>query len=189
MINVERDFVMKKLIKDMLSVMGEHLLGIVISVALLWVAGTILRSQVWLASVLTSIVYLSSMYSKAWKNSGKDLRWANAHLKSGESDTLNYRIYDGFIHAIPVLVISVILYVLSLTLGNIFVTVFRIYNLPFVMLYDKKSKIPPEAVGVLSVILPYICYGVGYIVGKSRKTFVVQHLGKLVYKQKKKDTK
>ncbi len=180
---------MNKKIKYMLSVMVEHLLGIVISVALFCVAGAAFRSQVWLASVLTSLVYLSSMYSKAWRTSGKDLRAANALLKSGETDRLSYRIYDGFIHALPVFAISVILYVLSLALGNIFVTIFRIYNLPFVLLYDEKSKIPHEAVGILSVILPYICYGVGYIVGKSKKTFIVQHIGKLVYKQKKKEDK
>ncbi len=178
---------MNRKVKYMLSVIGEDFLYIVISLALICVGGAVFNKALWIASVITGGIYLSSLYSSAWRNSGKDFRWANARLKQGETDKLDYRIYDGFLHALPLLVLSALIWVLYLAIGGAMFTVYRVYNFAFVNIFDKIKT--PYVFEVIVLILPYLSYSIGYIVGKSRKTFVTQHINKLIYKQKKKTDK
>jgi hypothetical protein len=37
----------------------------------------------------------------------------------------------------------------------------------------------------LVIAFPYASYGLGYVAGKNKKTFLSQHIGKLIYKSKK----
>ncbi len=178
---------MNKTVKCMLSVVGEHFLNIVVSLAIICVAGAAFQSKTWLVSILTAIAYLSSQYSSGWRNSGKDYRLVNANVAQEEVEGLTYRRYDGFIHALPLLVLSVLFLISSHVFGNIGTVVYRVYNLAFLFLFDK-IKVPYLAeVGV--VILPYLAYSVGYVVGKNKKTFISQHIGKLIYKSKKNSRK
>lgn len=173
---------MNKRLKTMLSIVGEHFLYIIVSLAIVCVIGAAFQKAFWIVSIVTAVVYLSSMYSSGWHASGKDFRSANARLKQGETDKFEYRIYDGFVYALPLLAISVIVYICYVTFDGIFFVAFRVYNFAFVNLFDKLGLVAD----ILAVVLPYVVYGVGYVVGKSKKTFVIQHIGKLIYKQKNK---
>ena len=175
---------MNRKAKNMLSVVGEHFLYIVVTLALICVVGAVFRKAYWLASVVTAAIYLSSMYSSGWNTSGKDLRRANALLKQGEADTLEYKISDGFLYALPLLILSVIVLICYLAFDGIFFVIFRVYNFSFVNLFDEFGKLH-IIMDILATVLPFAMYGLGYVVGKSKKTFVIQHIGKLIYKQKK----
>ena len=166
---------MNRKAKNMLSVVGEHFLYIVVTLALICVVGAVFRKAYWLASVVTAAIYLSSMYSSGWNTSGKDLRRANALLKQGEADTLD---------ALPLLILSVIVLICYLAFDGIFFVIFRVYNFSFVYLFDEFGKLH-IIMDILATVLPFAMYGLGYVVGKSKKTFVIQHIGKLIYKQKK----
>lgn len=170
----------------MLTIIGEHFLYIIVTLAVICVGGAVFKKAFWLISVVTTLIYLSSMYSSGWNQSGKDYRSASSRLKRGETEELEYKIYDGFVYALPLLVLSVVMYVVYLIVGVNFMPIFRLYNFYFANLFDKVGV----AGEILATILPYVAYGVGYIIGKSKKTFIVQHISKLVYqKQKEKDTK
>jgi len=175
---------LNKRAKYMLSSVGEHFLYIVMSFVLILIFGAMLNKVLWLLSIITALVYLSAMYSTGWSNSGKDMRAAKSSLKLGESDTLNYRIYDGFIYAIPQLVLSLIVFALNLIVGSYFVPVFRVYNVAFVYLLDLDGK-SGVIVDIIITFLPYICYGVGYIMGKNKRVFLVKYINKLIYKSNK----
>ena len=174
---------MNKMKKYMLSVIGEHFLNIAVSLGLICVAGAAFQSKTWLVSILTAIVYLSTQYSSGWKNSGKDYRLVNAKVAQAEAEGLTYKIYDGFIHAMPLLILSALFLISSYLFGDIGTIVYRFYNLAFLFLFDK-IKVPHLA-EICALILPYLAYSVGYVIGKSKKTFISQHIGKLIYKSKK----
>ena len=71
-----------------------------------------------------------------------------------------------------------------LAFDGIFFVIFRVYNFSFVYLFDEFGKLH-IVMDILATVLPFAMYGLGYVVGKSKKTFVIQHIGKLIYKQKK----
>ena len=179
---------LNKKAKYMLSAVGEHFLYIVMSFVLILIFGAMLHKILWLLSIITALVYLSAMYSTGWSNSGKDMRAAKSSLKLGESDTLDYRIYDGFIYAIPLLALSVIVLVLNLIFGSYLVPIFRVYNVAFVYLLDIDGK-SGIIVDIIATVLPYLCYGIGYIMGKDKRVFLVKYINKLVYKSSKNQDK
>ena len=165
----------------MLSIIGEHFLYIIVTLAIICVAGAAFRKAYWAVSLVTTLVYLSSIYSLGWNHSGVDMRSAGSRFKRGETEELDYRRYDGFICALPLLVLSLVIYIVYLVAGVIVLPYFRLYNFYFANLFDKIGVVGD----FLATILPYILYGVGYVVGKNKKTFVVQHISKLVYQKKK----
>lgn len=180
---------MKKQLKYMLMAIGEHFLYIVMSFVLMFILGSLLRKFLWAVSIITALVYLSAVYSSGWSNSGKDFRAAKAKAKErGSEEITDYKIYSGFIYAIPLLVISIILLVLDNIFGSYFTVIFRIYNFSFVYFLDIKA-IPDTIVEIIITVLPFIFYGLGYIAGKDKKVFISKHLYKLIYKSAKNEEK
>lgn len=179
---------MNKKVKYMLSAIGEHLLYILMSLALMFVLGALFQKCLWMISVITGLLYLSSIYSTGWSNSGRDLRAAKAKAKEEGTDILDYRIYTGFIYPIPLLVLSALIFTLNAVFGSYFTVLFRVYNFAFVYFLDI-GGIPDMIVEVVITLLPYVFYGLGYIAGKNKRVFVSKYLYKLVYKTKKDDRK
>ena len=177
---------MNKRTKVMLSIIGDHFLSIVVTLALLLVAGAVFgENNLWIFSILTGIIYMASLYSRGWKNSGKDYRLVHAKRRQEEAEGLSYKRYRGFVDAIILVVLSLIILAVYLLMGKTGVghLVYRIYNFAFLFVFEKVKT--PFVMEVLVVVLPYLAYGLGYVVGKNKKTFVSQHIGKLIYKSKK----
>ena len=179
----ERKSIMNKKSKIVFSILGEHFLNIIISLALICVAGAVFKSKTWLVSVLTGLVYLTSLYSRGWRNSGKDYRLVNAKVAQAEAEGLVYKRYTGFIDALVLVIVSVVFWFAGTFAGNVGFVIYRVYNFAFVFLFDVCK--PKFVMEVLVIVLPYLAYGLGYVAGKNKKTFVSQHIGKLIYKSKK----
>ncbi|MBO5008662.1 MAG: hypothetical protein J6D26_07485 [Clostridia bacterium] len=174
---------MTKYVKPMLSAVGEHLLYALLSFFLVGTFGSIFKNSLPVVSVITAIIYLSSAYSAAWHISGKDLRRANEAVRVDPEAKYTYRIYDGFIIALPLLLIGAFLLIMAHIMpGTPWFIAFRVFDVYMLFLYDIKNLgILPE---ILAVIFPCIFYGLGYIAGKTKKIFVVKHIYKIFYKKK-----
>ena len=180
---------MNRKLKYMLMAIGEHFLYIVMSFVLMFILGALLSKVLWALSLITALVYLSAVYSSGWSNSGKDFRAAKAKAKElGTDNITGYKIYSGFVYAVPLLVLSVIMLILDNTLGSYFTVAFRVYNFAFVYFLDIKA-IPGIVAEVIITVLPFVFYGLGYIAGKDKKVFVSKYLYKLVYKNNKNEEK
>lgn len=176
---------MAKYIKPMLSAIGEHLLYALLSIFLAGTIGSIFQKSLAVVSVITALIYLSSAYSAAWHKSGKDLRKANEAVRVNPEAKYTYRIYDGFIIALPLLAVGAFLLTMAHLMPKTpWFIVFRVFDVYMLFLFDIKNLgILPE---ILAVIFPCIFYGLGYIAGKNKKIFVVKHIYKIFYKKKNK---
>lgn len=174
---------MKGLSKSVLTVLGEHILYIVLSFVLANFLGTIFKKCLYVVSIITALIYVCSIYSAGWHESGKNLRSANEKVRLNPGIKNPYRIYNGFVIALPMFLISLFLFVMSKTLGEgLWRTLFRLYNAAFLFLFKLKGV--TIFVEILALFLPFTAYGLGYIAGKNKKIFVTKHFNKLIYKKK-----
>ena len=170
-------------IKSMFAVLGEHLIYIILSFVLVNFLGNIFSKCLYVASIITALIYVSTIYSSGWHESGKNLRSANEKVRLNPESKSNYRIYNGFIIALPMFLISLFLFVMSKIFGKgLWLMLFRIYNAAFLFLFDLKGV--TILVEILALILPFVAYGLGYIAGKDKKIYVTKHFNKLIYKKK-----
>ena len=174
---------MNKKNKVILGIIGEHFLNIVISFALLLVAGAVFGSKLLFFSIFTAIIYMASIYSRGWRNSGKDYRLVNATVAQEAAEGLVYKRYQGFRDAIVLVVLSLVFLAVFMFGGSVGRIIYLIYNFSFFFLFDRVKT--PFVMEILVIVLPYLAYGLGYVAGKNKKTFVSQHIGKLIYKSKK----
>lgn len=177
---------MKREIKYVLSAIGEHFLYAVVSVVLMFILGAMFKKCLWVVSIITSLLYLSTAYSSGWANAGRDFRAAKAQARETGSDKIEFHISRGFVYPLGMLAVSAVFLILNVVFGSYFTIMFRIYNFAFVFFLDTKL-LPKLAVEIIITVLPYILYGLGYIAGKDKKIFVTKHLYKLIYKTKKDD--
>lgn len=180
---------MNKTVKNMLLVIGEHLLFVVLSFFLVSTFLQLLRHHLYILSIITGVFYISSTYSAGWSLSKKDYAAAKeaARIADDESLISLYKRYNGFIIALPNLVISMVLFFAGLS-GNItWYFIYELYNYSFLyaMLDASKNLIVPLA--VLFAVLPYFAYGVGYVMGKNKKVLFIKYLPKILYKNPNKD--
>ena len=174
---------MKVQLKPMLSVIGEHLIYMFLSLILVSLLGSIFGSWTYGVSIITILIYVSSAYSAGWHQSGKDFRSGNEISKNDPDGKNPYRIYAGFVIALPMLAISLVLFILMRVFGiGLWFTLYRVYNMYFLFLFDvKRFGLVME---IVAVLLPYLAYSLGYIAGKSKKVFVSKYFNKLIYKKK-----
>ncbi len=171
--------------KSMLTVLGEHLIYVVVSFVLANFLGSIFSKCLYVVSIITALIYVSSIYSSGWHESGKNLRSANEKLRQNPESKNMYRIYNGFIIALPMFLVSLFLFVMSKIFGKgLWLTLFRVYNASFLFLFDIKNA--GLAIDILALVLPYLAYALGYIAGKDKKIFVTKNFNKLIYKKKAK---
>lgn len=175
---------MKKEIKYVLSAIGEHFLYALISVVLMFILGAMFKKCLWVVSIITALLYLSTAYSSGWTNAGRDFRAAKALAREKGSEEIEFHIWRGFVYPLGLLAVSVVFLILNVIFGSYFTIIFRIYNFAFVFFLDTKL-LPRIAVEIIITVLPYILYGLGYIAGKDKKVFISKHLYKLIYKTKK----
>ncbi len=175
---------MNKRNKVILSIIGDHFLGIIITFALLLVAGAVFgENNLWIFSIVTGVIYMTSLYSRGWKNSGKDYRLVNASVSQDEAEGMTYKRHRGFIDALALVALGIVMLAVGQFAGKIGLAIYRLYNFAFVFLFDKVKT--PFVMEILVIILPYLAYALGYVAGKNKKTFISQHIGKLIYKSKK----
>lgn len=177
---------MKKEIKYVFSAIGEHFLYALISLVLMFILGAMLSKCLWVVSIITALLYLSTVYSSGWANAGRDFRAAKASAREKGTDKIEFHISRGFVYPLGLLFVSAVLLILNVAFGSYFTLIFRIYNFAFVFFIDTEL-LPRLAVEIIITILPYIMYGLGYIAGKDKKVFVTKHIYKLIYKTKKDD--
>ncbi len=173
---------MSKKIKSVFGVIGQHFLNVFISILVVTILGGFFAKADWLLSIFTTLIYVAVMYSAGWRKSGREFRLARANYKQGKLDKMDYRRYDGFILPVGLVILSAVLYVCALVFDDLAFVIHRAYNFPFLFIFDKVKT--PYVFEIFVIILPVICYGVGYVLGKNSKTIVTQHIDKLVYKPK-----
>ena len=99
------------------------------------------------------------------------------------AEGLVYKRYQGFIDAIVLVILSLVILAVGQFAGKAGFAVYRAYNFAFVFLFDEVKT--PFVMEILVIVLPYLAYALGYVAGKNKKTFLSQHIGKLIYKSKK----
>lgn len=177
--------------KNMLVIIGEHFLFVVMAFLLVSTFEALLKNHMYIISIATALLYVSSTYSAGWNTSKKDLGIAKEKLRKNNGEgSLDYRIYDGFIIALPALVISLSLFVLYRFSGGLWEFFFRVYNYSFLFVISKGDypdvEIMPFLAFVASV-LPYAAYSLGYVLGKSRKVLFIKYIPKIIFKSKNKE--
>lgn len=128
-------------------------------------------------SCITSVWFLSKIYSIAWENGKKDSRKEPAHP---------YRAVNGFVFGLISVIPSIIILIIyELNSGaELSLFLYNLYLSTFIGFVDGFSKVPVWAsIIILACII--VTSGVGYIVGKRKFSVVETYLPKLVYKQKK----
>lgn len=173
---------MKRRLISMLYVLKEHIMYIVLSFILIFIMSNLLKKCLYVISIVTAFMYITSIYSLGWNSSNKAYKAYTSPGNAHKKDTIRYSIYDGFINPIPLLVIGIAVFVLSIIKSLIWP--FNIYNLAFgfIVRNGNGDMIIPFA--IIATFLPYITYSLGYILGKDGKIFFIKYLPKVVYKKK-----
>ena len=175
--------------KNMLLVIGEHILFIILSVFLASTFSSLLKHHMYVLSIITGFLYVTSTYSAGWQASKKDYSMAKEELRVCEDKDkkLNYRRYQGFLTALPNFILSLVLLITCFTNGEIWYVLFRLYNSAFVFALADAQNILIPWLCVVAAVLPYLAYGVGYIMGKNKKVLFIKFLPSILYKKVNKE--
>lgn len=179
---------MKDTLKNSLLAIGEHFLFALLSLFLAYTFDNLFKNHLWILSTLTALFYVSSCYSAGWTNSKKDFSIAKEDAKHPRKDNSKkkYRIYEGFIIALPNLILGILFLSLALLKGGGWEAFFRFYEYPFIHIITNSKNTLIYQMVILAVVLPYLAYGFGYIMGKDKKVLFVKHIPSIIYKKKDK---
>ncbi len=170
--------------KNMLKIVGEHLLFVVLSLFIVYTFTNLLGKHMYFVSIFTALLYVSSTYSAGWSVASKDYGRAREENRlSGNADVpINFRSYDGFIIALPNFVITLFFMIMAFASGKLWEVVYRLYNYSFIYILTDKANnlVLPACIGC--AVVTYAAYGLGYIFGKNKKVFIIKYIPKLVYK-------
>ena len=170
---------MKYYIGQGIKMWGVYVLFAVLSTILMTLFTFAVTSELGtnIYSLVTSVWFLSKIYSISWENGKKDSRKVPAHPYSPVNGVV-----FGLVSVVPSIIIMII-YQMHLN-SELSRFLYNLYLSAFIGFVDGFSTVPVYAsLGVYASII--VTSGIGYIVGKRRFSVMETYLPKLVYKQKK----
>lgn len=173
--------------KKMIFVIGEHLLFVFLSLFISSTFLPLLSKHSFVISIFTAILYISSTYSAGWTASYKDFARAKEELrlKGTPGEKPDYCRCAGFIIALPNLIVCTFLALMYALKGELWIILYRLYNYSFIYLITDKSNDLIIGMCILSALLPYLAYAIGYILGMNKKVLFIKYLPKVIYKPNK----
>lgn len=174
--------------KNMLIFIGEQLLFSFLSIFFAYSFGKMIGKHSVVFSLITAFFYVTSCYSAGWSVSKKAYGAAlEEKKKSGKEDLrLNYRIWDGFIIALPGFAITAVLAFLALTKGQMWEVIYRLFCYVFIYVITSVDYELIVLNVIICTLLPYLAYSLGYIAGKYRKILFIKYIPAFIYKSNEK---
>lgn len=175
-----------KHIKSIFALFGEQLIFALLSLFFLSICPWALNGGIWkiIYTVVVGLIYLSSIYTYSWRISAKDYRTYRSTKKKEPDSDIKYRIYTGFVYAVGIFAVNIILLVAALNAGTICNVVYRVLNFSFLGLIINDSEEISVAGSIIAAILPIIASGLGYIAGRYDFSITEKYFSNIVYKKK-----
>ncbi len=180
---------MKKYFKRSSSLLGSHLVAVLICVLASVPIISLVKSDLVLTMIMM-LIYLSSIYSAGWNVGYKDARKISGIMPDLPGAVKTVLIYT----VVPflLLICRVVAYHMCIADGQTMTgflrtteILYRLYNFYFTGLMSGGAL----WVYAIPLLIPVIVYPAGYAVGLKRFSLIDKYLGKIIYQQKKKKSK